>query len=630
MTQNAIAEKILAELQSSAYWGDHTKRSDKYITGLNCPECGEPEAYAYSERPDKLYCNRRNNCGAVVDVADILPGARINFEEDFPATAEDKNRPGTTYLQSRGLNKSLEGLDYKYWSDVRKTGSGAVMFPIKSPSGETVYNGRLFDPPDGEGKTHNKGSTSGCVWRHPGFDDDPTKETFVTEGIINALSLIEAGHQAVAILSSNQDPEKVDLSSYKKIVLAFDNDPAGHKALKRFKSYLKGQQHDYIKTILPIHGDWNDLLLNGKLEPLTFEKDRVEYATEAHLACASSAQEYARIWYGHRNLTGLFDFNGAYYFSTLKGNDLKDVVCQQVSDFTLRTVYYELDQSNPDEPVYRYHLEVKAKSGHKATFTVIAKELSSPQGLRTMFLQRGRVSWTGEKAPSNELVKLILNSKAPVVRQLHIFGYDRESDCYIYRDHMIDREGRMVMPDKNGFFKVNSGKYIRPPYHNTLKPSEGTDVHFLIDQLYRAWGYKALVTLAWVVASWFVNQIKDQVGFFPFLSLYKNSQTGKSNLTRIMNLFQCLDEEGIPMSKTNTAKGEIRKMSQRSGLFTALLEWPKDWRQTRLSLGFMLPIYNKNGLQLRALMTNDNRTHETPFYGALMFVQNNEPFNTPP
>lgn len=632
MSASAITEKILSQLQSSQYWGDATKRGEKYVDGLICPECGKQESYTYTDRPYKLYCSRRNNCGAVVDLSEILPESRIDFEVDFAATAEDQKRPATAYLENRGLKKSLEGLAYEYWPNVRNSGCGAVMFPITSPSDEKVYNGRLFAPPDGEGKTHNKGSTAGCVWRHPGITYDSGRETFVTEGIINALSLIEVGHQAVAVLSCGQDPAKVNLSGLGKIVLAFDNDPAGHKALRRYSHYfagLKDGEKIKIKSMLPIKGDWNDLLLSGALEAPRFESSRSEYVTEAALACAGSAQQYAQIWFNQRGRTGLFHFDREYFYSTVKvSGQSQEVVCQRVSDFTLRTRYYQLDRTNPAEPVYRYNLEIRPKSGRPSDFTVSAQELSYPQGLRTMFLQRGRVSWTGEKAASNALVEQILRTNAPIVRQVDITGYDVESKCYIFKHHMIVQQGHLVWPDKNGFFRVNAGEYAHPPYHNAFRPSANSDVRYMVDQLYKAWGLKAIATFAWVVASWFVNQIKEQVGWFPFFSLYGDTQTGKSNLTIIMNRFQCQDGEGIPMNKTNTAKGEIRKMAQRSGCFTALLEWPHDGKPVRFDLDTILTLFNVNPLQVRAVKTNDLRTHETPFLGALMFVQNIEPFKT--
>ncbi len=631
MSSYADKDRILSQLQSSEYWGESTKCDKKYITNLICPECGKPEAYTYVDRPHKIYCNRRNKCGAIVDVADIVPNITVVFEKEYPATIEDRNRPATAYLQSRGLNRALKGLDYQYWPNVRNTGCGAVMFLVKSPSGKTVFNGRLLNPPDGKGKTHNRGSTSGCLWRHPDLTYDSAQKTYLTEGIMDALSFIEVGQQAVAILSSGQDPSKVDLQEFDKIVLAFDNDPAGRKALRRFNKYfaqLKGDEKKEVESILPINGDWNDLLQSGDLESSRFKSRRNEYVTEAMLACAARPKEYARILYQRRYKVGLFEFNGQYYFSRHNSDTNEDVFCYRVSDFTLRIKYYQLDRTNPHEPIYRYYLEVRSKSGRISTFISTSQDISNPHALRAMFLQRACSSWTGGKDESNELVEQILRAKVPTVRQVDKTGYDLESKGYIFKNHMVDPQGNFIRPDKNGFLRVGVNQYVRPPYHNTLCPSKNSNVSFMIDQLIQAWGDKALVTLAWLVASWFVNQIKDQIGFFPFLSLYGDTQTGKSNLTKIMNHFQCHDEEGIPMNKTNTAKGEMRKLAQKSGIASVFLEWTPEGSGRHFNSDVILPLYNINPLQLRAVKSTDLRTDETPFLGALMFVQNIEPFKT--
>jgi hypothetical protein len=171
----------------------------------------------------------------VVKIRDLFPELFKTIEKEHPATKEDPNRPARVYLQSRGIHQALEGLSYQYWPNVRKSGSGAVMFPVGDD--KTVYNGRLLSPPPGEGKTHNKGSTAGRYWQHPGLTYDPNIETFITEGIVDSLSLIEMGCQAIAVLSAGQDPGNVDLSAFGKLVFAFDNDPAGRRALKKWMNH---------------------------------------------------------------------------------------------------------------------------------------------------------------------------------------------------------------------------------------------------------------------------------------------------------------------------------------------------------------------------------------------------------
>ena len=54
--------------------------------------------------------------------------------------------------------------------------------------------------------------------------------------------------------------------------------------------------------------------------------------------------------------------------------------------------------------------------------------------------------------PSLALTRMIVESGAPVVRQLQVTGYDKESDCYIFKDFAIDKKEKFMLPSEKGFF----------------------------------------------------------------------------------------------------------------------------------------------------------------------------------
>jgi hypothetical protein len=82
------------------------------------------------------------------------------------------------------------------------------------------------------------------------------------------------------------------------------------------------------------------------------------------------------------------------------------------------------------------------------------------------------------------------------------------------------------------------------------------------------------------------------------------------------------------MTKANTQKGELRKISQKSSLVTPMLEGRKD--KARFDYDSILPAYNRNPTQIRALTTQGNETQELSFESTLVFVQNNEQFTSKP
>ena len=185
----------------------------------------------------------------------------------------------------------------------------------------------------------------------------------------------------------------------------------------------------------------------------------------------------------------------------------------------------------------------------------------------------------------------------------------------------------MILPNEKGFFEVSRSEQIRPAQYPTINPVKGIEPKQVYELIYQSWGNQGIIEIAWEVAGFFVHRIKKQIGFFPFLSSYGDTQVGKSMIARCLNALQAHDEEGLPTKKVNTGKGEIRKLAQRAGLFKALLESNQE-DNIRFDLDALLTMYNENPLQVRALKSNDIQTVEIPFQSSLLFVQNREPFKS--
>ncbi len=619
--QNLISH-IVNRLKKSEYWLEKSRDNGSTIQNLICPECGDTKAWAYSGEPWSINCNRLSSCGSRTKIRDLFPDLFVSIEKRFKPTSADPNRPATAYLKMRNLNSSINGLKYKYQPNIRKTESGGVLFHVT----DKIWNGRLFNPPPGEGKTHNIGSTAGQLWKHPSLDYESSKEIYVTEGVFDALSLIEMDFDAIAVLSSGQNPSNVDLPETKNLIFAFDNDPAGHSALKKWRS-----QYPDAKAIMPVKGDWNDFLSDSspKKARSYFDEKRPEFEFMAKIALSVSAKEYVNAWFKFHDgmLPGLFVFNKCYYHSIYDKRKDKPST-HKVSNFTVEVLHYSLNNTNKEEPINNYFIKVKPKKGRSVSFIVSAKDLSTPSYLTAMFLQRTRCLWEGDRQASLALARMIVESRSPVVRQLQTIGYDLESDCYVFKHFLIDNQGKIILPNPKGIFELSKSKHLRPAQQSAIiKPIKGIRPVEIYNRIYDTWNNQGAVALAWMVASWFVNQIKKRIGFFPFLSYFGDTQTGKTALARIQNACQGLDGEGLPMRKVNTSKGEIRKIAQLSGLFQALLESSKE-DNTRFDLDGILTLYNPNPLQIRARTTNDIQTHEIPFLASLLFVQNNEPFKT--
>jgi hypothetical protein len=154
------------------------------------------------------------------------------------------------------------------------------------------------------------------------------------------------------------------------------------------------------------------------------------------------------------------------------------------------------------------------------------------------------------------------------------------------------------------------------------------DLNQFIQHLHGAYGNKGLLALGFYVSSLFSYDIFEHYGFFPFLSLYGDPHAGKSFISRLLNRCLFVDTEGQTMTKANTAKGELRKISQKSSLVCALLEGRKD--AARFDYDSILPLYNRNALYSRATTSQDNRTHDLPLKATMSFVWNHECFTLKP
>lgn len=613
---------FLKKLKNSEYWTLKTKEQGEWINALRCPACGCDEGFAKGKRPRTVFCHRNNECGVSTKLTDLFPNLWESFERTHPATDEDPDSPARHYLIQRGLEAVIPGLDYKYERNIRTSGRGAVLFRVVP--GEEIWNGRMFYAPKDFGKSHNIGSSTGKYWKHPQRMHRTTSPLYITEGIIDALSLLAMGFQAVAILSSGQDPVKVRIEFEGQIILAMDNDAAGHRATKKWKA-----AHPEWSAILPPKGqDWNDFLLaNGEEAAQKFRDKEEEFLYQGHLACAATGQEYAEIYRAKNGaVPGLFEFEKKYWWARAEKDETK---AAPVSNFTLDVDHFQLDVSNEDQPEYRYHLKIIPTEGKPIYTSVTASELSTPTGLTQVFLSRARVLWEGDRTTSLALARRIVESKATVVRQLQLTGYDEASRYYVFRNFAVDPKGKRVNISDRGFFEIGNGHALRAARHETLTPAKVGTVtgKEILELIYQAWGARGITTVSWTVGSWFVNQIKAKIGLFPFLSLWGDPATGKSRLARILNAMQGLDEEGLPMNKVNTSKGEIRKLAQVSGLFRSLLETTEE-SKSRFDLDHILPLYNRNPLQTVAMKTGGNETRSLAFLSAILFVQNGDIFKS--
>lgn len=134
----------------------------------------------------------------------------------------------------------------------------SLVVPLTDWSGKLL--GKQFLPLAGGEKKFSKNTPAKEVFfRVPG-----TGPTVVTEGVFDALSIVEAipGADVCAILSAGTVGKLASLES-REIVLFLDNDQTGRAATTRAAEVLKGKCRTVDWSLAPVGKDPNDLLKAG-------------------------------------------------------------------------------------------------------------------------------------------------------------------------------------------------------------------------------------------------------------------------------------------------------------------------------------------------------------------------------
>lgn len=218
-------------------------------------------------------------------------------------------------------------------------------------------------------KKNAKGSQLQNAYTTIAYRND-SRRVYLTEGVINALSLHTIGESAIAFFSTSNNFSDADkLKHYlsdKEIVLAFDPDDAGRKYSDYWLKMLKKSSFAFTSVsilILPDKEDVNDLLIDGRLSrhienPQHYQvklNERTEHATNL-LNIYSIIREkdgqvkdlkinYLQLNSFFRDLGYLrYDLDSTSIFIRNQNNILSPVTMNQIQDD-----FFDQLESLPDE-----------------------------------------------------------------------------------------------------------------------------------------------------------------------------------------------------------------------------------------------------------------------------------------
>ena len=333
-----------------------------------------------------------------------------------------------------------------------------------------------------------------------------------------------------------------------------------------------------------------------------------EYANQL-FSMAGNPERFSRVFEFQKKM--YLAFNKKDLQVEMLANAAIKVQFVQISEAGDHSVTLEIDDGSR---VWQVHLRVK---------DLLTSALSDTVSDKT------RLWVTRDQRLLTHLYKHLNKRNGPTIRTTGLHGYDQETRWYIFQSFAIDPKGRLVLPESGGdYFLMDNDQYIRGSQNFKSVIRKVSDEHLpigvFLKEIYEAYGGHGLISTGFWIASLFSQPIFEAFGFFPFLSMYGEPGAGKSTLATVLNrALSMSDWEGIPLNRTNTAKGPQRQIASQSSVAVPLLEWTQG---SKVSEEDLLNLYARNPQQIRAASTNDVEYLEIPFKCSLVFVQNDQPF----
>lgn len=641
-----------------------------------CPSCGKKELYTNYESPWVLRCGRLNKCGEELHIKELFPELFSSWSDRFPlktnpqsGTVDNPNVAADAYLQhGRGFNLTMINGWYSqgsYYCGKRDMGTATVKFALQNGASWE----RFIDNPQrfGKQKANFVGSYQGYWWQPPTIDSlDLTnvKELWLTEGIFDAIALLQNAVAAFALMSCNNFPDKaleqldalLPTNMRPTLVFAFDDGKAGESFTKKFVKRARELGWKASAAQPPkgkIKLDWNEL---HQRERLT-EKHLEEYRYLGQLLIATSATQKALLMYNKKGVQEFpFGFNNSLFWFKLDLSRFNKAY-QQAEDAALRdgeeltdeeireralqesgsiqelakcfpqALYYQ-ENKLTDESWYYFRVDFPHDSPSvKNTFSGSQLSSSAEFKKRLLGMAPGAV-FNGQTPQLDKLMsQQLYNIKR--VQTTDFIGYSREFECYVYNEVAV-KDGRLYRLNEEDFFDI--GKLSI----KTLSQSVGVHLNPDFKQLNQEWprklwqafNAKGFVALSFWFGSFFAEQIRQEHKSYPFLEVIGEPGTGKSTLIEFMwKLAGRADYEGFDPSKSTLA-ARARNFAQVSNMPVVLIEGDrgdgKDAKQKGFDWDELKTAYNGRSVRARGLRNNGNETYEPPFRGAIVIAQNAE------
>jgi len=616
------------------------KQRGKYLREGVCPKCEQKSLFIKADEPNNVKCGRVNKCDYSTMTRELYPDLWQTLEQRFPATQQDPNATAKAYLRSRGIDpvkcvaEFVQGQRFESEAISDPKGTSTVKFTL--PNGSTWERFiQVIEMPDKPKKAHFTGGYAGYWWQPSNFDPQRGQQVFLVEGIIDALSLIQSGFHAVALMSCNNWPErslKAYLDKGIKWVVALDNDDAGQRYNHQFYKDLLRLNERAEVCIAPEKDkrDWNDLLKACKGN---IGRDDIEawFYTGSLLTSANAKNKALKIAERTHRTSFTFDFKDQLYFAKYSEKEEENPIqIENIANCKPEFVYFQKDTVTEESAYFLKISRPGTKKPYKAVFA--ASALATPSEFKNRLLNVAPgLMFTGGKRQLEMHQKEYWFSDAhlPEVQTVGFLGYAKELGGWVFQGQAVF-DGKLYKANENDFFDLPDDKQVKTSFRQdnihigSVDSAHNPDLW--LSDYKQAFGVKGLAALAYWVGSFFAEQIRGKQASYPFLEMSGEPGTGKSTVLEFLwKLTGRADYEGIELSKASHA-GRWRSLEQLANLPLVLMEGDRSEATGKQKGAFDLNeakgLYNGRGMRSVGMRTGGNETREPRFRGALVIAQN--------
>lgn len=631
-----------------------------WLRKIECPTCNKREAFTHTEHPWVIRCARGNKCGAEHHVKELFSDLFDDWGTRHKATPENPNAAADAYLTSaRGFSlEKLAGIPYvqeSYFSHELKEGSATVRFPLAGGS----WWERIIDRPyrfGGRKATFN-GKYGGTWWSAPNVVKPGIKRLWLVEGIFDAIALLHHDVPAVSLMSCSNYPnlslkalvEQLGEGERPELVIALDGDKAGAKATRQFVERARKEGWQAVAAQIPQEGrakrDWNDLHQLDRINDNTL----AECLYHGALLMAASAGEKAMLIYHHEERRSFyFRFDNCLWWWKVdldKYNRVAEEIekrdpqpskeevraeaikaaatLNRIGNFWPQILYYQAQPLN-DEAWYYMRIDFPHDGpAMKNTFTASQLSASAEFKKRVLHMAPGAM-FSGTSAQLDAIIEQ-QSYNIRVVQTVDFVGYSKEHGAWIFNDIAVKGGKRFALNDED-FFDLGklSIKTLSQSVGLALNADDKAFTDTWLPLLWKAFGAKGIVALAFWFGSLFAEQIRATQASFPFLEVVGEPGAGKTTLIEFLwKLCGRRDYEGFDPSKSTLA-ARARNFAQVANLPVVLIEGDRDddAKKGAFEWDELKTAYNGRSTRSRGMKNGGNETYEPPFRGAIVIAQN--------